>query len=79
MPHPIHFIKGFISRNSDPHQLTIYNDIPYGKVHSITFTRMSPGGVPGHATPTLLHERANISDTLQIPTPKPHIMLFLIQ
>ena len=35
-----------------------------------------PFGVE-HALSLLLHERAYIAETLQIPTPKPYIMLFL--
>ena len=38
----------------------------------ITLTR-----VPGlHAPPPLLHKMPNISETIQIPTPKPYIILF---
>ena len=38
----------------------------------------SPGVHRGHAPPPPLHKRPIISETVQIPTPKPHIFLFLM-
>ena len=40
----------------------------------------SPGweGRGVHAAPSSLHKRPDISETVQIPTPKPYILLFLI-
>ena len=40
---------------------------------------MTPAETPaGHASPPLLHKNPNISETIQITTPKPYIFFFLM-
>ena len=42
------------------------------------FQRHLSGTPWGHATTPLFNKNPNISETIQIPTPKPHIFFFLI-
>ena len=55
MPHPVYFIKCFISpkpfRSTHLNHIRSYNVISYDKTHSITLTRMSPVACPGMPYP----------------------------
>ena len=53
------------------------NVIPY-KNHSITLTKISHGAETGHARRPSFHERLNISECVQIPTPKLFITMLLM-
>ena len=58
--------------------LSIYINVSYNNMHSITLTGKSPSGLPRHAPSPPLYKRLNISETVQIPTPKPYIVMFLV-
>ena len=67
---PVH-IRLNISNHSKPTPKP-YIVVPCEKTYSVTLTR-----VPGlHAAHPSLHKMPNISETLQIPTPKQYIILF---
>ena len=72
---PFTSLKAQYLRNpSNPHSLTIYILVPYAKTHPVTPAGESLGPCP---TP-LFNKNSNISETIQIPTPKPYIFFFLM-
>ena len=71
MLHPLHFIKGLISQKpcrSPP--------LPY--IFLFLHIQWHQPGTPwAHAPPPLFNENPDISETIQIPTPKQYIFFFL--
>ena len=75
MLHPFTSLEAQYLRNpSDPHPITIYILVPYAKTHPVT----PAGDSWGHAPPPLFNKNPNISEIIQIPTPKPYIFFFLM-
>ena len=76
MFHPLHFIKDLISQK--PFRSPPLNHIYSCSLWWDTF-RDPDWGIPqGHVPPPPSHKRSNISETIQIPTPKPYIFMFLM-
>ena len=79
MPNPLHFIKGLISQK--PFRSPPLNHIYTCSLWLDTFSDTNlgvPGVEPGPCPTPPLHKRPYISETVQIPTPKPYLYLFFM-